>query len=183
MARTRQAHPDSPHVTIRDGNVEVEAIPKNIMWVARRRVLVGIPAENDKREGERIGNAALAYIHEFGSPLQGIPPRPHMVPGVQQVRNQIEKALQAALLAALEGKATSNIERYLHTAGQVSVNSIRGIIQSGQLKPLSEETVRRRRQRSKGSKYRRKAKSVTETTPLYDTGTYVRHITYVVRTK
>ena len=39
----------------------------NIREIPEKRLLVGIPAEENAR-GEEIGNAALGFIHENGSP-------------------------------------------------------------------------------------------------------------------
>ena len=59
---------------------------KELDALAQKRVLVGVPEDADSRgeEGYKtpIGNAALAYIHDNGSPRQGIPARPFMQPGI-----------------------------------------------------------------------------------------------------
>jgi hypothetical protein len=174
--------PDDPVLTVKT-HLDAEKIVDGIRKITKQQVLVGIPAENDARgDGSGIGNAVIGYINEFGSPLQGIPARAHLVPGTRKVLPEITNHLKAALTAAMEGRA-AQIEPGLRRAGQTAVNSVRSTITDKIPPPLAPATVAARRIRSKGSKYRRKAATASQTTPLYDTGNYIRHITYVIRRK
>src|SRR5215467_2634573 len=75
--------------------------------LASIEVLIGIPAKEDqphfdetggeagpteRREEEGGGgireNAVLGYIHEHGSPINNIPPRPWLGPGVEQSKDR-----------------------------------------------------------------------------------------------
>ncbi len=148
--------------------------------LSKRRVLVGVPQANNQREdGGRIGNAALAYIHNFGAPEVNIPARPFMAPGIAAVQPEISTALMGGARAALAGD-TARVDANLAIAGTKAVNSIQVTIQEGIPPPLKPATVAARRRRSKGSTYRRLATAASDTTPLIDTGELLRSITYVV---
>lgn len=181
MARTRTGpvHPHhTEHITVKEQE-NVENIAPAIRRIAKKRVLVGIPESGDDREDDSgIGNAAIGYINEFGSPLQGIHARPHLIPGIEAVLTQVQNGFRRALMEAFEGKF--NDDAYLHRIGIVAVNSVHRIITHKIPPPLSQRTVNARRQRSKGSKYRRKAATPAQATPLIDTGNYYRNITHVI---
>ena len=68
-------------------------------------------------------------------------------------------------------------------AGQSAATAAQTRIREGIAPPLAQATVTARRRRSKGAKYRRKATSPSEVTPLIDTGQLLRSITYVFRPK
>jgi hypothetical protein len=151
-----------------------------IRELAGARVLVGIPAKNDGRPApDKIGNAALGYIHEFGSPINNIPPRPFLYPGVRYSQKDWEPYLQQAAEAALSGNREL-VLRLLGSAGIKASNAVKMRIQAGIPPPLKRATIMARRRRSKGSAYRRKAIAMSETTPLYDTGNMLRAITWIV---
>lgn len=156
-----------------------EDIIKAINKLSQTTVLVGIPAEKNKRKTDtRINNAALAYIQETGSTAAHIPARPFLRPGVAGSRTQWLPKLEAAGKAAMNGEA---FERYLGEAGQLAVRAVTRRIQAGILPILKADTVRRRRKRSPGSKYLRKGATPADVTPLIDTDSMLRAITYVIR--
>ena len=160
--------------------------------LSRKRVLVGIPLENDPRPGSPIGNAAIGYIHKYGSPAQGIPPRPHMRPGIQAAQAEINKRLAAAAQAVLEGNQAKAIQ-HMGQAGQAAVNSIKKTIQAGLQPPLQPMTVvnrvtgQARRQR----KAARRGMSLMELAreeiadgsvkPLIDTADYINSIVWTIK--
>ena len=72
----------------------------NICEIPEKRMLVGIPAEENAR-GEEIGNAALGFIHENGSPARNIPPRPFLVPGMKDAEPQAVAMLEKPTADAL----------------------------------------------------------------------------------
>jgi hypothetical protein len=154
-------------------------ITKALRDLSRKRVLVGVPQANNDRPGERIGNAALAYIHNYGAPEANIPARPFMEPGIDAARPAITTAFEYATKAALAGDS-AKVDANLDIAGIKAVNSITQIIQAGIPPPLAPATVRARRRRSKGSSYRRLATTASDTTPLIDTSELLRSITYIV---
>ena len=178
----------------------------DIISLSGKKVLVGVPQENDSREnGEGIGNAALAYIHDKGSPLNNIPSRPFMQPGIRKAQETINTHMLAAAKAQLNDK---DVEVYLHRAGVVARNGIVGIINTGEgLVPLKRETLLRRTRGKRrylwkltkeqkevlkseglglrGVEARRLMKSNREVImasmhPLIDTGALRNSITYVI---
>ena len=48
------------------------AVLRTVQEMAKKRVLIGIPAEKAARKGDPITNASLGYIHENGSPARNI---------------------------------------------------------------------------------------------------------------
>ena len=166
------------------GADEIEAA---IRRLSRLRLLIGIPQEKDPRQGEPIGNASLGYIHEFGSPARNIPPRPFLIPGVRAALPQITDKLRAGAREALRGDEQA-IRNRMGEAGAEGVRSVTRGIQAGgppgtKWPALKPATVARRRQRSPGSSYRRKAQTAADVTPLIDTGALIRSVTWVIRNK
>jgi len=153
---------------------------RSIKDLAGVRILVGIPEENQSRVGEPISNALLGYIHEFGSPAANIPPRAFLIPGVQAAVNgtALPGKMRSAARAALAGDKQL-MRRRMAEAGILAVRSVTRGIQMGIPPPLAPATVARRRRRTPGSKYRRKALKPGDVTPLIDTGDLLHAITWV----
>jgi len=159
-------------------------ILKQIALLGQKRVYVGIPANSPERvattlvEHEKISNAALGYIHETGSPARNIPSRAFLRPGVANSRNQWLPKIDAAGQKAMAGE---DFMKELQAAGTIAARAVQKRIQAGIPPPLKPATVAARRRRSKGSKYRRKATTAAQTTPLIDTGQLLKSITWVIR--
>jgi hypothetical protein len=164
------------HVTID----RVESVAGTIRKLASTRVMVGIPSSATSRNGDAIGNATLGYIHENGSPINNIPARPFLVPGVRNSQPKWSDYLMQAGKFAMEGNAAL-MDKALHAAGLTAVNAVKLRITEGIPPPLSPVTVQRRRQRRAGSSYRRAATTPADTTPLVDTGQLLNSISYVIR--
>lgn len=136
-------------------------------------VQVGIPESantrsNDPEGFDGMSNASIGYIQENGSENAGIPPRPHLVPGIKAVQDQItEEFKKAAQEAFTNPKAV--FKRY-NRAGMIAMNSVKRFITAGEgFAPLSEATIRDRQEAGfKGTK------------PLIRTAQYRNAITYVV---
>lgn len=98
-----------------------------------------------------------------------IPPRPFLVPGVQnavpKTTPKLRKAAQLALRGDMPGAETE-----LNKAGLVAQNEVRAVINAGVAPELAESTKRARRARGR-----------TGEVPLIDTGELRNSITYVVR--
>lgn len=142
--------------------------------LTREQVMVGIPADEaarDPQDGNGINNAALGYIHEFGAPEKNIPPRPHLIPGVQDYGPAAVKRLRAAAVAALEGR-TPAVRAQMNAIGLEAVSAVRKKITDGLTPPLSPKTIYNRLHRKPVH---------TGTQPLIDFGDYLRHISYVIR--
>jgi hypothetical protein len=144
-------------------------------------LLVGIPEENNARPDGAITNSALGYIHETGSPGSNIPARPWLEPGVRSSTDNIVSALKVGATDAMNGDRQGAMKG-LAVAGVIAVNAVVAYVLAGIPPPLASRTVAARRQRSKGSTYRRKATTATDVTPLWDTGEMVgRATTWVIR--
>ncbi|HEY0724175.1 MAG TPA: hypothetical protein VGD41_09360, partial [Pyrinomonadaceae bacterium] len=166
---------------------------------AKKKLMIGIPEGNNARDGTTITNAHLGYIHENGSPAQGIPARPFLKPGVENARAKVVDYLQQGANRAIKTRDVHPIDIAMHAAGQVAVASVQAVIKAKIPPPLQPATVAARRRRSQGSRYRRKATAQQQaefntkyasgqatmaespTTPLWDTGSLLRSITYVIR--
>lgn len=136
-----------------------------LAFVARNAVWVGIPQESSAREGP-VTNAQLLYIHENGSPVHNIPPRPVMQIGLSKPENasRIRQYLNEGIKMALLGNK-SGAEIAYHKAGMIGENAVKSVFGSGEIAPNAPSTVAR-----KGS-----------SAPLIDTGSLRNAITHVIR--
>ena len=165
----------------------VQKMVNDILKLTGKQVLVGVPDDrNTRKDGGPIGNAALAYIHDKGSPLQGIPARPFMEPGINQAQDRINNQMLATAKSQLAGDV-DGVDRHLNRAGMIAQSSIRRIINEGVgFEPIKRSTalarLRKRAGARKWSKDRRE--EVMESMhPLIDTGQLRNSITYVVADK
>lgn len=142
----------------------------NIEALASKRVYVGIPGETSARSGP-INNAAIGHIAENGSPVNNIPARPHLVPGVRDALPAIVKDLSASAKKSMKlpGAADTGLE----IAGFRAVISVKKKITSQEgFQELAPATLRAR-----------KRKGFKGTKALIETGQYLNAITHVVRPK
>lgn len=144
------------------------AVAQSLDKLHKTGALVGVPEDNTGRTDEGpINNATLAYIHENGSDRAKIPARPFLHPGVEKAKREIAQHLSGAAKAASNGDE-SGMSRGFNKAGQVAVNSARGVFVQNGWQPVKPATQKR-----KGGK---------KTRPLIDTGQLRKSITYVVET-
>jgi hypothetical protein len=153
----------------------MSVVLKSMKELARREVLVGVPESKAGRKEGTINNARLAYIHDNGSPLAGIPPREFLRPGIKDDQEELARRLGQAGRASLNGDA-DGVTRALHATGLEAQKAIRHKITVGPFTPLKASTVRARARKHKGRKG-------TSTTPLVDTGQLRNAINYVVNEK
>lgn len=139
-------------------------------------VYVGIPQESDERQVDRMAetgevemnNASIGYIQENGSELAGIPPRPHLVPGIRNVEKEIANEFKLAAQKAF--KDPSAVFKHYTRAGIIASNSVKKVITNQEgFEPLAESTVAAR-----------KASGAKGEKALLRTGQYRNAITYVV---
>lgn len=169
---------------------KLSAVIKSISELARKEVLVGVPESNDERkDDEQINNAAIGYIMETGSPVNNIPAREHLVPGIQDVQDEVAALLRNGAVAALNGQQ-SGVLRALNAAGMIGQRGVRAKITEGMFAPLAESTLRARARRGRKGAARELASRAagnapdnSNAKPLIDTGQYRQSITYVVRDK
>jgi hypothetical protein len=158
-------------------------------------VLIGIPSDRDQprlvdqatrakpeqrqdttEEGAITSNATLGYIHEHGNPINNIPARPWLGPGVEGSKAAWLRYMQQAGEAALQGEP-GRMDKALHAAGTTAVSAVKNRIVAGLQPPLSPVTIARRRARTPS----RQARSQSDVTPLVDTAQMLNSISYVIK--
>ena len=177
----------------------VDRVLTSLKELTGKEVLVGIPeSETERDDSAPITNAALGYIHEFGSPPANIPARPFLIPGVRAVEDKAVAELQKAADAALSRdteKATQHMER----AGLIGEIGAKDAISNGAFVPLQPGTIEER-YRDRRTQTRRQdeehylalvkdgmspegAQNATGIRPLVNTGQLRNSLTHVVRRK
>jgi hypothetical protein len=159
--------------TVADHSADIIAAIKELK---RNQVLVGVPAAKAPRDpaeahGSPINNAALAYIHDNGSPTQNIPARPFLHTGIKLGQAQIEDGLKRAANAAFDGNL-NQMRKDLTRTGLAATTAVKMKINTGPFAPLGESTLAARRRRGR-----------TGTRPLIDTGQLRNSINFVIRRK
>ena len=150
----------------------LDEVLKSVRDLTKSRALIGVPDVNAGRDDdEPISNAEIGYIMETGSPSQNIPPRPHLIPGVEGARDKIANHLAVGARKALGGDGGA-VDIALHRAGLEGSTAVKRKIDEGPFEPLAPRTLQAR-----------KARGRTGEKPLIDTGQYRNSITYVVRKK
>lgn len=150
----------------------LKEVLQSISGLVDKQVLVGIPdSAPERKDDEPIGNAAIGYIQETGSPANNLEARPFLVPGVANAKDKASPQLQKAIEAALDGDLP-RAEKRMSSAGLVAQNSVRAKINSGIKPELAASTLAARRRRGRKG-----------TVPLIDTGQLRNSITYVIRSK
>lgn len=146
---------------------------KNLKKLQKQEVLIGVPSDhtNRKDEDEVLNNASLAYIHEHGSPVNNLPARPFLGPGIKNAKDKIAKRLGKAAEFALS-KDKERMTQQLGLAGLIAQNAARAKINSGVEPALAPSTIKARQARGR-----------TGTVPLIDTGQLRNLIVYVVKDK
>jgi hypothetical protein len=152
---------------------------------------VGVPASHDQREGEQIGNAAIAYIHDHGAPRAGIPQREFMIPGIEDAKESMLAEMVKGAKKALEGNLPAAEARFEYAGGLVA-EAIKQRITAGIPPPLKVATVRNRWRKRKGvtgptakellygTQDTSPAALMASATPLINTASLLNSITYVV---
>jgi hypothetical protein len=151
----------------------VKVLQDALVALASRQVLAGVPEEKTNRddaESPEITNAALAYIHENGAPEVGIPARPFMRPGIEDVRDKLAKMLVSTAKAVVNGANDQEVMQRFTAVALVAETGIRDKIVDGPFKPLAEMTIENRRRHGRMG-----------TAPLIDTAALKASIKGVVR--
>lgn len=162
-------------MTVKITKDRVPDLLKAIKELTSKEVLVGIPAENAGRQDSPINNAEIAYVQEFGSAEQNIPPRPFLLPGIKRKRDKIESILRRGAVKAIAGDVSA-AGAALTEVGLIADASVKAVMHSNVGPPLSPKTIYNRRHRKK------KQKNTRENT-LVDTTDLINHVMHVVRKK
>lgn len=114
------------NVGVSSSGAGLNGILESLRSLSKIDVLVGIPEEESSREGGKVTNAELAFIHSEGSPLNKIPPRPFVEPAIEDSENSemIAVELRKAAESALEGNNDA-MSRALVRAGMQGQNVVR----------------------------------------------------------
>jgi hypothetical protein len=162
---------------------------QDLLDLSKKQVLVGVPEEKDPRtvkEPSKIGNAALAYIHENGSPVRGIPPRPFIDPGIKNAQENINAELLEVAMAQLDGDQEKS-DLHLNRAGLIAASSIKRVLNEGEgFAPLKRSTklARLRRRKAMRNKPDEEREAVMESMhPLVDTGQLRNSISFSIGSK
>jgi hypothetical protein len=167
-----------------------------IDWLAKQDVLVGIPEEEtDRVDGTRATNSLIGYAHEFGVPENNLPPRPFLIPGIENTEQKWTASLNNAARRAFSGDQQGALDS-LERAGDAAANGARAVIRAQDFEPLAERTIEERIRKIiagyKGgakmvAKYRKLstrdqvAWEAANIKILQDTNQLFKSITYVVR--
>lgn len=149
------------------------ALKRAVRELTRRDVYVGVPNENAERQDptDPVTNSQLGYIHEFGVPEKNIPPRPFLMPGVRNAKDEIVKHLKEAANRAIDGDMRG-VEEEQNKTGLIAQGAVVEKISDGPFEPLKPSTIYRRQ-------HRKPPRMGTQ--PLIDTGRLRSSITYVIR--
>lgn len=187
-------------------------IGDGVRRLVKQELLVGVPdstAERQPEPGEKgtpPSNAVIGYTQEFGDDDLRIPPRPFLVPGVENAKPEIVAALKIAGAAIITGSDLNAVEKGFNRAGLAAVASVKDKMMSGPFAPLSPRTIEARATRRnpetgklKGDKPSREARQFLKlqgegvpddvlhgaglAQPLLDTRSLFKGISYVVRDK
>lgn len=157
-------------MTVRITKDRLPKLLNGVRGLEANRVVVGVPARNSARAGEDdVNNAALAYLHETGSPASNIPARPFLRLGVKAAAKEVVAILKAGAERSLDGRPDTQA---LQAAGAAARDAVRARISAGVPPALKPDTIRKRR-----------AKGRLGTKPLIDTGQLRRAIGFQVRPK
>jgi len=152
----------------------VAQVSKALREMTLNHVLIGVPSDKAARKaGEDHGpmdNPTIGYMNENGSAAANIPPRPHLIPGVEAVSERTSQILAKGAKEALEGNEGA-VDKAMNSAGLVAQASVKNTLKAGAgWAPLADSTIAARKKRGfAGEK------------PLIWTGQYMNSITYVIR--
>ncbi len=148
-----------------------EDLNRTIKKFKHDAVLVGIPAENtERKDSDKINNATILAINEFGSPQNNIPPRPVMSIGIRNAQDAIAEEFRKGAVKALS-EGVSALSPAYNRAGIVASNSVKLAINAQEgFPPPAQSTLDAR-----------KAKGFKGTKALIVTAQMRNAITYVVK--
>lgn len=154
-----------PYIKVEDNT---KKFLDSVFTLKGKRTLVGIPQDENSRGDGEIGNAAILFINNFGSPANNIPPRPVMDIGIRRSQDEITKEFESAVKAM--GKGPDEVDKYFNRAGIVASNSVKTVINE----QIDIEGP------AKSTLESREAKGFKGTKSLVVTGQLRNAITYVV---
>ena len=186
-------------VSVSSSGNGLSGIMESLKNLSKIDVLVGILEEESSREGGKVTNAELAFIHTKGSPLNKIPPRPFVEPAIEDSENaeMISVELRKAVESALDGDK-DKMSKALVRAGMQGQNAVRDWFTNpkNNWAPNSPYTVLTKLQKTNSSIAKDAVRYVDEggkleditglegmTQPMIDTNQLRKAVTYVIREK
>jgi len=147
------------------------ALNQALRRLAKTAVYVGIASgsEGDSRKDGAPSNHLLGFVHENGSPANGIPPRPFLVPSLEANREMIVDGLKNAMSAALNGDEKSSGQALERLAIQ-SASTVKNYMQTADFEPLKPQTIARRNRSRMTSGQRENEIEGVSIRPLINTG-------------
>ena len=146
------------------GEVDFPAVQKQLAGI---RTEVGYLPGKEYPDGTPV--AYIAAIHEYGSPSNGIPPRPTLHPSLDQARGKLSNILIGGIRSAIGG---GSVDAAFEAVGLAAQGIVRGAIADLKSPALSDATVKRRASRHHAGKASNK--------PLVDSGTMLGSVEYSV---
>lgn len=131
----------------------------------------GVLASEKERDSGEVSNVDLAIIHEFGSPIAGIPERSFVRSAFTRNRQEYSATLKKLAAALIEGKGVQTAEKILGLVGAKMAADMKAAITKGIAPPNAPAVYARKL--AKGS-----ANGTPK--PLVDTGQLLNSITWVV---
>lgn len=171
--------PNQPTLTV------TKDFTKDFMEIVARyksdNVVVGIPAdEDDRKEGDEIGNAGILAINEFGSPANNIPARPVMRNGIKNAQEAIADEFKQAVGETLE-KGLRALPEHFERIGIIASNSIKKAIRDQDFEGGGPDNEGPAESTLKARQYIG-SKGFKGTKSLIVTAQMLNAITYVVKT-
>lgn len=150
-------------------------------------VRVGVPSGETEAGGTSL--TTIAYVHEYGSPSQGIPERSFLRAAMQENAKKYVLLNRSNLVEVLNKRMT--VDQALGQLGEMAKGDVQRKIRNGDFKALDPKTIAaRRRSRSNGynkSLLRKvKKKEVAGNAagpidrPLIDSGQLIQSITWEI---
>lgn len=178
-----------PTITVTQIVDRTAAIKQAFKALDSNRVLVGIPEDKGARRPDAdgtmppIGNAAIGYIQEHGSPANNIPARAFLIPGLKQVTVDAVDLLRDSAKQALAGNPGAVMTNF-NKIGLLAVNAVRAKFADNDWAPLAPATLAARARIGGRAPKKRKGQPAPppkRSNPLINTSQLRKAITYVVR--
>lgn len=146
---------------------DLEKLEKELEYIQKHAVIVGVLGEEGKGAGEMEYTIATikeyAVFNEYGT-SRGIPPRPFFRQSVMTensikiIKSFMEEQVKQVVLGNITGQA------YLENIGTFVVKRIKSTIKNGNFIANKESTLKKKKGNS----------------PLVDTGSLINSITYMI---
>jgi hypothetical protein len=137
--------------------------------LTRLAVKIGVLQDTTKRKAEPQTNALLAYVHENGSPVKGIPARPFLRPALLSNADYIREKGAEGIEREILGEKNAARRCLAEVGMRVMLTAKSNITNQVGFKPLAANTLRARQK-----------KGFDGTSALVHTGQLVNSIHYKV---